>query len=331
MRVLVTGGCRFIGAATVRALVDRGDRVLNLDRRRRSAPIPALSTIIGRDGYARLETDIADRSLMRAISASSNPTPSSISPPARTPILTASSTPTSKAPSPFSKPAAIISPVSTDLRATPSVWSTPFRRTALNPMRAMRRHPRRPTPTRAAAASLIESWSHAHALPLVSCVAGNVFGPWQSETAFLPQLVTSLAAGDPVTLDRGGATVRDWLPLKDFAAGLVCALTAEPLSRHDFSAGAERGDSDLAEAVCTLLDIRAPLPGRVRRVDLITITGDASHASPGPHARRQRDRARSGLDAARLPRRPRPPDQLGRRPHPPPAPPPAAQWPSQQE
>src|SRR5262245_24588604 len=67
MRVLITGGCGFIGAAVVRAAVERGHRVLNIDRRRKSNPVPALSSIAGREGYARLEADIADRALMRAL------------------------------------------------------------------------------------------------------------------------------------------------------------------------------------------------------------------------------------------------------------------------
>src|SRR5688572_15418542 len=67
MRVLVTGGCGFIGSAVVRLAVERGDQVLNLDRRRKSTPAPALAPVAGKPGYARLEADIADRSLARAI------------------------------------------------------------------------------------------------------------------------------------------------------------------------------------------------------------------------------------------------------------------------
>src|SRR5688572_5991514 len=67
MRVLVTGGCGFVGSAVVRLAVERGDQVLNLDRRRKSTPVPALAGVAGKPGYARLEADIADRSMLHAL------------------------------------------------------------------------------------------------------------------------------------------------------------------------------------------------------------------------------------------------------------------------
>ena len=65
MRVLVTGGCGFVGSAVVRLAVERGDHVMNLDRRGRTAPTPALTPIAAREGYARLEADASDRAMMR--------------------------------------------------------------------------------------------------------------------------------------------------------------------------------------------------------------------------------------------------------------------------
>ena len=282
MRVLVTGGCGFIGAACVRALVDRGDRVLNIDRRRRTAAVPALSTITGREGYARLEMDIADRALMRAIFREFKPDVVM--------HLAAGegADPDGLFHSDLSGAFAILEACRDHVGRLDTQGRDAFRLIHAIHAPGLESDSGEisiPTPaeaSRAAAASLIENWSQAHGLPLVSCVAGNVFGPWQSDDAFLPRLVADLFAGRPVTLTHGGATVRDWLPLKDFASGLIAAFGAEPGSRYEFSVGAERGDIDLSEAICALLDHRAPLDGVTSRVDLIRTVGDAAHASPGP-------------------------------------------------
>ena len=58
MRVLVTGGCGFLGAAVVRQAIERGDHVLNLDRRRKATPCPQLGNTNGAKGYARIEADV---------------------------------------------------------------------------------------------------------------------------------------------------------------------------------------------------------------------------------------------------------------------------------
>ena len=67
MRVLVTGGCGFVGSAVVRLAVERGDHVLNLDRRKKSVAIPSLGPVAQREGYARLEADVTDRAMIKAI------------------------------------------------------------------------------------------------------------------------------------------------------------------------------------------------------------------------------------------------------------------------
>jgi dTDP-glucose 4,6-dehydratase len=76
--------------------------------------------------------------------------------------------------------------------------------------------------------------------------------------------------------------VRDWLPIRDLASGLLCAAQAgDPQSRYDLSVGAERRDIDLAESVCGLLDERTPLSTQSWSACL-TLEGDGSQAPSGP-------------------------------------------------
>jgi dTDP-glucose 4,6-dehydratase len=279
MRVLVTGGCGFIGAAVVRLAMERGDQVLNVDRRRKANPVPALGSVAGRPGYARLEADISDRSLMRAIFREFKP---------GAVIHLASAGEDNDEnrlfDSEVSGAFAILEASRQNMAQLDDTARRRFR--IVHALHADTDSSASPTPADAArtsAAALFETWSQAHGLPLVTCVAGDVFGPWQSDNSLLFRLIASLLSGRRFTFDMGGETVRDWLPLHDFATGLLRAAdVAAPLSRFEFSAGAERSDVDFAEAVCALLDARSPMPGGASWSSLIATQGDGAKASAGP-------------------------------------------------
>lgn len=279
MRVLITGGCGFIGAAVVRAAAAHGHCVLNIDRRRKTLPAPALAAVAGHKGYARIEADVADRALMRALFGEFRPE--------RVIHLAAARDGDSEA------------LFDTDIAGAFSVLEASRRhldrlddagRAAFRLVHAVRasaetESDRPPAPCEAASASaaaLLDGFARAQGVPLVACSAHEVFGPWQADAALLPGLVAALAAGRPFALDAGGETVRDWLPVADFADGLLRAAEAgAPFSRYEFSVGAERRDLDIAEAVADFLDARAP-----RRAGpcsgLIDLAGAGEEARPAP-------------------------------------------------
>jgi dTDP-glucose 4,6-dehydratase len=280
MRVLVTGGCGFLGAAVVRQAIERGDHVLNLDRRRKATPCPQLGNTNGAKGYARIETDVSDRMLMRSIFREFKPDAvihlaaageekddariydSEVG--AAFSVMEASRAHLGTLQGEARKKFRIVQAVRADSDVGSSGKITPH------------------DAARVCALQLIESWSHAQELPLVTCVAGDVFGPWQRDDTLMSQLVAGLLRTSKAQLTHGGAIMRDWLPLRDFADGILCAAQAgAPLSRIDFSAGAERRDIELADALCALLDIRSPLPNDASWSSLVEIIGNPVN-SPGP-------------------------------------------------
>ncbi len=276
MRVLVTGGCGFVGSAVVRLAVERGDHVMNLDRRGRTAPTPALTPIAAREGYARLEADASDRAMMRAVIRQFAPDA----------VIHLAATPDAPGDELMDGEVGGAYAVLEACRSYRDGLKGEQRQRlrivhAEQAANDISIRPSRVQAARSAAAALMDRWARACDLPLVTCVAGEAFGPWQPQTSLMSRLVAHLMHDRAFAIPDGGEIVRDWLPIRDFAAGLLrAAEAAPPLTRIDFSVGAERRDIDIAESVCALLDERTPRPGG-RWMDLVSCEGPAAISS-GP-------------------------------------------------
>lgn len=277
MRVLVTGGCGFVGSAVVRLAVERGDHVLNLDRRKKSVAIPSLGAAVQREGYARLEADVTDRAMIKAILRE-------FSPDAVIHLAACSDDdPSALVDGEIGGAFSLIEAARQYHEKLSGEARERFRIVHLE--RGESDVPEKLTRSQAArgaAAALLDRWANANDLPLVTCVAGEAFGPWQSQSSFMARLVSSLLYGQAFHMDKAGETVRDWLPIRDLASGLLRAAEAAPgHSRYDLSVGAERRDVDIAESVCALLDERAPTAGQSWSSLLVT-EGEGFGASHGP-------------------------------------------------
>jgi dTDP-glucose 4,6-dehydratase len=258
--------------------VERGDNVLNVDRRRKSNPVPALAPLGARDGYARLEADATDRALMRALVREFAPD-----------AIVHLAAPEGDEPDALvggeiGGAFSMIEAARAWFETAPKHVRERFR--FIHVERAESDIPEplsRAQAARCAASTLIDRWSQATGLPVVTCVAGETFGPWQARSSLLSRMLASLMHAQPFTLPDAGGSVRDWLPVRDLAAGILAAAdTVGATGRIDFSVGAERRDIDVAESICGLLDERMPRASGAAWLDMVTSQGESRAALSGP-------------------------------------------------
>jgi dTDP-glucose 4,6-dehydratase len=127
--------------------------------------------------------------------------------------------------------------------------------------------PRNPyAATKAAADHLVQAAVRSFGIDALIIRSVNVYGPGQYPEKFIPLAVTSLQNGRAIPLYGDGQQVRDWLYVDDYVRAVT--LLADKGSAGDVynvSAGDERPNVEVAEAICALMSV--PVRDGVAHVD----------------------------------------------------------------
>ena len=126
--------------------------------------------------------------------------------------------------------------------------------------------PRSPySASKAASDHLVRAWHHTYGLPVVLTNCSNNYGPWQFPEKLIPVVILKAVAGEPIPLYGDGANVRDWLYVDDHVEALLLAATRGRLGESycvggagDHGTPSERTNTQVVEAICTLLDQLRP-------------------------------------------------------------------------
>ena len=126
--------------------------------------------------------------------------------------------------------------------------------------------PRSPySASKAASDHLVSAWHHTYGLPVVLTNCSNNYGPWQFPEKLIPVVILKAVAGEPIPLYGDGANVRDWLYVDDHVEALLLAATRGRLGESycvggagDHGTPSERTNTQVVEAICTLLDQLRP-------------------------------------------------------------------------
>lgn len=272
MKILVTGGCGFIGSAVVRRALALGHSVVNIDKLTYAATTTSIPGADKDGAYTLLKADICDRAAM--ISAFADHRPDLVM------HLAAESHVDRSIDAPSDFVETNVNGTFTMLEVARSFW------TGLEaaPKSAFRFHhistdevygalgtagafseatpyaPNSPySATKAASDHLVRAWAETYGFPVVITNCSNNYGPYQFPEKLIPLTILNALAGRALPVYGKGQNVRDWLYVEDHAEALILVATTGRLGEtYNIGGNAEAQNIEIVQRLCAILDDRCP-------------------------------------------------------------------------
>ncbi len=289
MKVMVTGGCGFIGSAVCRHLVgELGYHVVNVDKLTYAASAGSTAEIAGNPLYRFYQLDICDRDAMLKVMrdeavdavmhlAAESHVDRSIDGPGEfvntniigTFALLQAARAYHGGLAGRRKSAFRFHHISTDevfgdlpldggrfTEETPYAPSSPY------------------SASKAASDHLVMAWHKTYGLPVVLSNCSNNYGPYHFPEKLVPLMIINGLEGKELPVYGGGENVRDWLHVEDHARALALVMTRGRLGQsYNIGGRNERSNLAVVQAIADLLDALVPLNTGPRR-QLIRFVGD---------------------------------------------------------
>ena len=273
-KVLVTGGCGFIGSALVRTLVGECEaQVLNIDKLTYAGSPSTVAPVAHRRGYEFARIDISDRAQLEdAIRrfepdavvhlAAESHVDRSIDGPADFIQTNVVGTYT------------LLEASLRHYRSLPEAKRQQFRFLHIStdevygalghedaPFTERTQHrPNSPySASKAASDHLVRAWGKTYGLPFIISNCSNNYGPYQFPEKMIPTMILSALQGQKLPVYGTGENVRDWLFVEDHVSALLHLLIAgRPGDTYLVGGGAELRNVELVHELCAVLDELRP-------------------------------------------------------------------------
>ncbi|MGV3772967.1 MAG: dTDP-glucose 4,6-dehydratase [Verrucomicrobiales bacterium] len=129
--------------------------------------------------------------------------------------------------------------------------------------------------SKAASDHLARAWHHTYGLPVIVTNCTNNYGPFQFPEKLIPLAILKAIRGEPIPIYGSGEQVRDWLHVRDHASALLTVLEkGKEGETYNIGGANERRNIDLVRSICGILDEVLPLPASRKYHEQIIWTCD---------------------------------------------------------
>ena len=270
MRVLITGGCGFIGTAVTDLLLRRGMRVLNLDKMTPAANPDALAEWAGTPRYRVREGDACDLNLVlqmfeefepdQVIHCAAENGAGSAAELGNAPYLQTN----------FIGTYTLLEAARTwwagragdhrfQLISTEDVYGKRLG-DAEPAHEGMAFRPATPSAaSKAAACHLAQAWGETYNIDVMTTICANNFGPWQMPENFVPAVITHGMEGQPVPILGASGAVRNWAHVQDHAEAIrLVQEHGKTGETYNIGGPVEHTNANMVHLICSELDTHMP-------------------------------------------------------------------------
>lgn len=249
-RILVTGGCGFIGSNFIRHLLSHGsaEKIINLDLLTYAGNLENLADVQDDPRYEFVRGDICNFDLAAELMsrvdavvnfAAESHVDRSIADSSRFIRTNVAGAQTLLDAARHSRLARFVQ-ISTDevygslgpdgcfTEQTPLAPNSPY------------------SASKASADMLVRSYHHTHGLPAIITRCSNNYGPYQFPEKLLPLFITNLLADKPVPIYGNGENIRDWIFVGDHCCAIDAVLrNGRPGEVYNIGGGNERSNIEI--------------------------------------------------------------------------------------
>lgn len=132
--------------------------------------------------------------------------------------------------------------------------------------------------SKAAGDHLVRAWYETYGLPTLITHCTNNYGPRQHPEKLIPRMIHCALLGEKLPVYGDGKNVRDWIHVEDHCHGVWLALERGKIGEiYDFGGDAEVENITLVKRICMLLDQKRPKKSGTYNDQITFVTDRLGH------------------------------------------------------